>query len=561
MRTPSGESLVHVANSVISVARKTRWLAVGFGLASVLGLQATVLDDFSSATRTGWTDTPNGGHLVQSGGQLQVATAASSGALTYGTKTSQSFANAANQTLEFRVDVNAVTPGSGNTNPAAILAWLPSGAVPGSGSSGYSLWITAGGATLKKGSATLVSGTYAAAATNNQNTTLVLRMTPSGSSVSVNARVYRQTGALPMQNFTEVWETTQTASDNIGTGGYAALGTYSGASATSATVSFDNLQVFPLQDSVLDDFSGGSADLANYSLPGNGTATISGGHLQLVTPTYNNTIYKAARRISPNYQITDGSRLELSVDVVNNATGPVDPYAVAVLGYTPFNSDAGVGCLVAYHAGPGCYALYMGKAYGQWWVNGEYFPYFENTQQPVPGANVRISLSMTGEGTSVRLDSRVEDLSVGVNDPARLLYQNVFVDTAGVDPLDTSTTPHYPDGTSLPFGPAAYLNQPGSIVLYAFFGGNGTDVADITYDNLVVNQTTPANLPPAIGNLAPLDRSNFVATAASQVVFQVTDGVNIPANGISLTLNGVTYANGSGATVTGGDHNQDVCPE
>ena len=123
MRNPSGESLVPVTCSVIGLARKTRWLAALFGLASVLGLQATMLDDFNSATRTGWTDTPNGGHLTQSAGQLQVTTAASASALTYGTKTSQSFANAANQTLEFRVDVNAVTPGSNNPNPVAILAW------------------------------------------------------------------------------------------------------------------------------------------------------------------------------------------------------------------------------------------------------------------------------------------------------------------------------------------------------------------------------------------------------------------------------------------------------
>ena len=157
-----------------------------------------------------------------------MVTAASGSALTYGTKTSQSFANAANQTLEFRVDVNVVNPGSGNTNPAAVLAWLPNEAVPGSGSAGYSLWVTAGSAILKKGSTTLAAGTYTAAATNNQNTTLVLRMTPSSGSISVNARVYRQTGALPMQNFTEVWETTQTVSDTIGTPGYAALGAYSG---------------------------------------------------------------------------------------------------------------------------------------------------------------------------------------------------------------------------------------------------------------------------------------------------------------------------------------------
>src|ERR1035438_536221 len=82
MKNPSDESLICVANYAASPACKARWLAAILGLASVLGLQATVLDDFNSATRTGWTDTPNGGHLTQSGGQLQVTTAASASALT-----------------------------------------------------------------------------------------------------------------------------------------------------------------------------------------------------------------------------------------------------------------------------------------------------------------------------------------------------------------------------------------------------------------------------------------------------------------------------------------------
>jgi hypothetical protein len=449
----------------------TAWVAAFFSWAAVLCLQATVLDDFNSATRTGWTDTPNGGHLTQSGGQLQVTTVEGTGALTYGAKTSQSFANAANQTLEFRVDVNAVTPGAGNPNPVAILAWLPSGAAPGSGSSGYSLSVSAGSATLQKGSTVLATASYTANATNIQSTTLVLRMTPgTGGTLSVNARVYRQTGSLPMQNFTEVWETTQTVSDSVGTPGYAALGVRSGASASGASVNFDNLQVFSLQDTVLDDFSGGSADLSNYSVSGYGTADITSGQLELATISGVGTVYKAARRKQPNFQIIDGSRLEISVDIANNVTG-ADPNAFGALSFIPDNSDTGVGSLLGYHIGAGAFGLSIGKAYTEWWVNQEaYSP--PGPTEPIPATNVRLTVNMTGEGTSARIESRVEDLSVGVNDPARVLYQNVFVDTLAADPLDLNTTPHNPDGTSLPAGPAPYLSPPyasGSLVLYAFY--------------------------------------------------------------------------------------------
>jgi hypothetical protein len=527
-------------------------------MASLAGLQATVLDNFSGSTRTGWTDTPNGGFLSQAHGQLAITTSTTNNALTYGAKTSQSFANAASQTLEFRVDVNAVSPPFTNASvtPAAVLAWLPSGAAPGSGSSGYSLSASAGVVTLQKGATVLYSTNYTTAGTNIQNTniTLVLRMTPSGGSLSVNARVYLQTGNQPMQNFTELVDYTASIADSVGTPGYAALGVRNGGSPSAATVSFANLQDFVLTDSVLDDFSGGMADLTNnYSVTGHGTVTITNGQLELTTPTYSETIYVAARRTTPNYEVTDGGRLELSVDILNNATGPFDPNAFAVIGYTPFNSDAGVGYLISYHIAAGCYAVVMGKAYGEWWVNQEEYPYTLANGAPVSGSNVRLFLSLTGEGTSCRIDSRIEDLSVGVNDPARLLYQNVFVDTAGVDPFDTSNTPRYPDGSE--GTAAAYLNAPGSIVLLSFFGGNETDYADITYGNLVVNQTAAVSLPPSFNNVSPPDGSNFVAVA-TPVSFNVLDAVNTPINNISLTLNGVTYANGSGATVTGGNQSR-----
>ncbi len=516
-----------------------------------------MLDSFSGNTQTGWTDTPNGGHFTQGGGQLAITTAAGAHELTYGAKTSSSFANAASETLEFRVNVNTM---SDPTNPVAILAWLPSGAAPGSGSSGYSLSVSSGLITLQKGSSVLYSTNYTTAGTNVQstNTTMVLRMTPSGGTMTVNARVYQQTSNQPDEDFTEVFEYTATAADTVGTPGYAVLGVNSGGSATGAAVQFANLQVFVLTDTVLDDFSGGSADLTNWDLTLNhGTATIANNTFELTTLTYNNTIFTGARRILPNYEITDGSRLELNVDALKNPTGANgDAYAIAVLGFTPFNSDAGVNNLIAYHVGAGTEALYCGKVYTEWWVNASVYPEVTATGIPAPtenpGNNMRLIITMTGEGTSCRIDSRVEDLNVGVNDPNRLIFQNVFVDTAGVDPLDNAHSPHNPDGTGLPFGPAPYLNLPGSILLYSFFGGNSTDYSDITFGNLVVNQTAPLSLPPTISGISPPDGSNFVANT-TPVSFTVLDSVNTPANNISLTLNGVTYVNGVGAVVSGGN--------
>ena len=186
---------------------------------------------------------------------MNAATAAATGALTYGSKTTVGYVNQVGQTLEFRVDVNGVVPGSGNVNPVAILAWLPSGVAPGSGSSGYSLMLSAASATLMQGSAVLATTALdpAGYSTNFDDTTLVLRMTPTGvgNGMTVNARIYRQTSNQPLQSFTEVWETTQSTTDtSIGTTGYASLGVQSGANA-GATITFDNLQDFPMSDSVL----------------------------------------------------------------------------------------------------------------------------------------------------------------------------------------------------------------------------------------------------------------------------------------------------------------------
>ena len=71
MRNPSNESLVRATDYHFGPVHLAVWVAAIFGLASVPGLQATVLDNFTGP-KTGWTDTLNNGSIVQSGGDLTV---------------------------------------------------------------------------------------------------------------------------------------------------------------------------------------------------------------------------------------------------------------------------------------------------------------------------------------------------------------------------------------------------------------------------------------------------------------------------------------------------------
>src|SRR3982751_3797900 len=138
--------------SQVHSARMALCAATFLWLACLMGLQATVLDNFS-VTKTGWTDTPNGGSILQSGGQFIITTATGNGAIAYSRKTSSNYVNAAGATLEFRVDVNTIIPGGGDTNALAILAWVPTGgAVLGSG---YSLSVGAADVIIRKGSTVL----------------------------------------------------------------------------------------------------------------------------------------------------------------------------------------------------------------------------------------------------------------------------------------------------------------------------------------------------------------------------------------------------------------------
>ena len=531
----------------------TRRLAGFLWVASLAGLQATVLDNFSGA-KTGWTDALNGGAISQAGGQFTVTTADTAGALTYSLKTSTSFANIVGDTLELRVDVNNVTPGNGDANAVAVLGWVPSGGTLEA--SGYSFYAGAGTAIIKKGASVLYSVNFVADyGTNVQNTnvTLVLRMTPSGSGVTLDARLYQQTGAVVGQNFTCLFEQTVTDSSGlIGTPGYAALGVLNQASPSGALVSFANLQDFVLVDTVLDDFSvdnnlAGWATFVNPSaVPGITSSVIeyapSGGnpgYVECIAGLNTPAGLAGAFYAGQTFQVVDGSRLEFSVDFDNLGNDELNGGggSYSVLGYLPVASESAVFALNAYHIAHDLYNtdyLVVGKNYDGWWTTGP---------DNLPVMNCRYTLIMTGEGVNERIEARLEDLSLDINDPNRVAFQNVMVDTPASDFSGdgaTWTPPH----------PAPYLGFNGAFAMFTFGSGPCYE-ADVIFRNARVNQSIAGASPPAILNLSPVDGSNFVASSNS-VSFQVNDAVGIAATGISLTLNGLTYTSTSpGVTVSG----------
>ncbi len=451
------------------------WLAASSMLFS-LHVSATLLDGFPSGTRTGWTDTANGGSFFTSVHAFTIGTANASGSLTYSLKTSQAFSTVATHTLEFTVDVKSVRPAGTDTNALAILAWVTNG-----GSvlaSGYSLAVGAADLQIRRDT-TVIYQTNFAGGLQNSNITMVLRLTPSGTDVIVKARVYKTGGG----NGSLLFEQSVTNASGIIASGNAGLGVLNQASATGAGAVFDNLQVFDMTDSLLDDFSGSVnfafwSKFTDVSAGQSFRAVESGGTVTLASPT--------------------------------NGIGNVRGYHIANV------------------SGPYDNTLFVGKQYNVWWST------IDDASVDYPANNYRLIQTYSGEGTSCRIESRLEDLSVDVNDPGRVRFQNVFVDTAGKDL--TGPNPDIFNGGS------PYLNFSGFFVLEVFNGGTPIG-AVATFDNARFSQTPPPNGAPFFTEVTPVDGANFISSS-SVVQFHVIDDVSTPLNSIAVTLNGVRYTNG-----------------
>jgi hypothetical protein len=524
--------------------RLTRTGATFLTLACAVGLQATVLDNFSGS-KTGWTDSLNSGTVTQSGGQFVVASATNSGALTYSAKTSASFSNAANQTQEFRVDVNTVSPPNGDTNALAILGWVPTGgALLGSG---YSLSVGSADVRIQRGSSVLYATNFTAGGTNlaNTNITMVLRMTPSGGSVTVNARVYARVGnGVIGQYFTTLFEYTAVDSSGlIGSSGNATLGVKNQASPYGSSVAFANLQVFVTAHSVLDDFNnnpslnGWTVFRKNPGLGDSVTVNSSGQLDVLATIADASGGFAGVYSANNTYKIIDGGRVEFQLDVINNPGGNS---SYSALGYLPVADTSYIYGIISYHLAHdyvGHTIVLSGKGYNEWWAGRN------DIQPPTTPPGCRYTLTMTGEGSNCRIESRMEDLSVAdVNDPARVVFQTEFVDTPAADPgLNEASVGNL----------APYLNLDGRFIITTFNSGAlPPGWAEVIYDNAVVNQTVPPKAAPILANVTPTFGANFLP-ATTTVSFDAMDATNLPVNSLFVTLNGVQYGNGSpGVTIT-----------
>ncbi len=514
------------------------------GVALAFTAQATMLDNFNGP-KTGWTDTLNSGSVNQGSGVFTITTANNNGALTYSRKTASSFAPLAGHTLEFRADVMSATPGAGSTAPLAILGWVPTGgALLGSG---YSLTVGAGDVQIQKGPTVVFATNYVAAGTNIQNTniTLVLRLTPSGSAVSVNARVYRRIGdGVIGQYFTTLFEYTYLDSAGaVGQNGNASLGAKNQGSVTGVSVVFDNLQVFDTTSELLDDFNAASLDTTKWTvfrkIPGQGdSVTVSGGQLDaLATVQDASGGFAGVYSANKTFKIVDGTRLEFQVDVIHNIG---ENASYSCLGYLPIASPQYIYGLIFYHLAHdyvGTTLALSGKGYNEWWGGRN------DIQPPTTPPGCRYTMIMTGEGNNCRIESRMEDLSVtDVNATNRVVWQSEFVDTPAADPgLNEASLQN----------PFPYLNFDGRFTICTFNAGAlPPNWARVLYDNAVVRQTLPPRAAPIIANVVPNFGSNFLASS-SAVSFSATGSTNIPLEGLSVTLNGILYTNGSaGVTIT-----------
>ena len=406
--------------------------------------------------------------------------------------------------------VNSILTNGVTTNGLAVLGWVPLGGALGA--NGYAFGFGPNGAALIFNSSFVYVTNFATPLPTN-NLYMAMRMTPDGANMIVKSTVYKKSDGR--YNVLFEYTRTNTTSTLIGTGGNAVVGAFNDTSGAATSVSFDDLQYFDTVRALLDDFSGPypGTSWTDY-IPGTATNYNDGaGHLVTVDQSSGPTsgTYKSDK----TFKVSDGVRLELRADVVDATANGLQNFAV--FGYLP-DGLANFATLKEYHIAFTAGQFYVGKAFGNWWDTG--------FGLAAPQTNVRLIQTLTGEGTSVRIESRLEDLSKDVNDPARVVYQRMFVDSS-----------------------SPYLNFDGYIGISQYRNAAPGNAA-VVWDNVEVNYPVGGNAAPIISGLTPADGKNFY-NATGGVTFDVTDDASAPINNIKLTLNGVVYTNGSpGLTIT-----------
>jgi hypothetical protein len=546
-----------------------------------LPASAYVVDNFDSNSKTGWTDTLNGGAVANASKVFSIGTAAAVNKFTYSIKTGGTYTNtlAANHTLEFRVKIigNVNPSASTDVNGRVVLGFVPNGGALLT--DGYAVAVGRRDFQIWKNGSVIWSADPKTnnSAFNINNSILTLRLTADGSAstVTINARVHKNTlSGAAGQYYQEAFEQTVVDSSSVVLAGNVGLGVTNTASATGASAVFDDLDFFDIQNISIDGFGGTQNDLldtwtvisSDNLQTGGEQVTETGGQVQTASSYFGpNGGYAGCFFAQRPFVIdTNGGRLELNIDLVS-----ADPDAATfpVLGFLPGGSS-GASQIREYFVAPaGSGACYNGKQYGTF--TGAQLPKtgFGSgsvvSQFPSATAAGRLTIILSAEplesatpgspasapSYNCRVETRLEDLSYGINDSNRVVWAQVFVDSPNADAGASEIA-----GNQAPYiGP----NNIGNYAVFVFNAGKA-GVASATFDNATAGFTIQPPLPPVLKKVRPTASSSgdpaFLPAATTDVSFDAVDvnfGADILLTDLSVTLNGVTYNSASpGVSIT-----------
>ncbi len=519
--------------------------------AASIPLSARVLDNFDAPARSGWTDFafgPGLGVFTQAGGQMTITVPGVGQPLfAAATKNTEAFTLQPGRTLEFRVDLIS----GSEPKAVAVLGWFPDSQKV-STLSGYGLAVSSDRIVVTKG---LGKYFYDGDAPTNSvgvksdNTTLVLSLTQQGANVIIRTEILDKDADNAVL-FDKTFVDTPDA-DVLATGadspappwtgiGHVALLNYADEPSSGASpayeVVYDNLAVYVLDNQVLDNFDGatktGWTDFAFG--PGLGVVTQTGGQFVIDVPGVGQPLFAASLNTTRTFEVKDGDRIELRADLVSCN----DLNSVAVLGWFPAAEK--ISTLSGYGLAVSGNRIVVTKGLGQYFYDGD-AP--TNSVGEAKSANMILVLTLTGDGTSVIIQTKILDKDA---DNA-VLFDKTFVDTAGADVLATGTDQHPAPWSGLGhYALLNYADEPssGAIPLY-----------EVIYDNAEVSAPpVGGNIAPTFANILPISYTNYVP-ASAMITFSVMDDKALSADKISVVLNGQTFTTSNGLTVSGSGTN------
>lgn len=502
-----------------------------------------MLDNFNDNTKTDWTDftfVPGLGIPSETGGQFVFEMPPAGQSLfSCSTKTSETFTLQEGRTIEFRVDIAK----GGGGRSYAILGFIPQATGPQQ-LMGYSMAKSTTDVLLVKGVQKYFVDDDQTAPPKQDNTTLVLRLTVKSGNVIIHGEVLDKD-----QNDKVIWERTvidtpeedvmQTGKDDpkapfLGAGNFT-LFLYQDFNAGDIEnpyrAVFDNAEVFVTDSMVLDDFNDNiKTDWEDFTfVPGLGVPQEKNGQFVFEMPPAGQAIFSASTKKSPVVELKEGEQLQFQVDIVEGNAKD----SFAVMGFIP-TSSGGPGTLKGYSLAKSTTDVLIVKG-----IN-KYFVASAGAEADLKQNNVTLVMTFTVRNGNVTIDAQVLDK----DDNNKEIWHRRVVDTPEADVLD--------DGTDDPKAP--FIGT-GNFVLFLyedFSAAAPEDPYRAIFDNAIIARVPQTgNVAPIIGNVLPVDRSNFVP-APAQISFKVTDDQPMPDTGVWVTLNGIDITKTNGLTVTGG---------